>query len=262
MPLISIHDKATIKAFTDRNPKLHLFERGSLDDFFWPYTTWYGLEEGGAVRQLALLFHADTVLTLMAVPEPPIEEMHDLLEGICRLLPRRFYAHLHPQLADTLAEHYVIEPRGMVLRMGLAHPDRHSAYLSPLAQPLDESCLSELQAFYREVYPESWFTPRMLATRRYYGIWLDGKIASVAGVRVCSPEYDAAVLGNVATHPRMRGHGFARLVCARLCHELLQDGIHNIGLVVHAHNTSALAVYQALGFEPVAEIGTYMLTAN
>ena len=154
MPLISIHDKATIKAVTDRNPRLHLFERG------------------------------------------------------------------------------------------------------------DESYLPELQAFYREVYPENWFSPRMLATQRYYGIRLEGKIVSVAGVHVYSPAYDAAVLGNVATHPRMRGHGLARLACARLCHELLQDGIHNIGLVVHAHNTSAIAVYQALGFEPVAEIGTYMLTAN
>ena len=262
MPLISIHDKATIKAVTDRNPRLHLFERGDLDDFFWPHTTWYAWEEAGVVQQLALIYHADALPTLMAIPDPPIEQMRDLLQGVCRLLPRRCYAHLHPQLVDTLAEYYVIEPRGVVLRMSLIHLDKHGAYLSPAVQPLDESCLPELQAFYREVYPDNWFSPRMLATQRYYGTRLEGKIVSVAGVHVYSPAYDAAVLGNVATHPRMRGHGLARLACARLCHELLQDGIHTIGLVVHAHNTSAIAVYQALGFEPMAEMGTYMLTAN
>jgi predicted GNAT family acetyltransferase len=60
----------------------------------------------------------------------------------------------------------------------------------------------------------------------------------------------------------MRGHGLARLACARLCQALLQDGIRNIGLAVHVHNASAIAVYQALGFEPVAEVGTYLLSAK
>jgi hypothetical protein len=51
MPLISLHDKTRIKAFTDLHPQLHLFERGDLDDLFWPYTTWYGWEEDGVTRQ-------------------------------------------------------------------------------------------------------------------------------------------------------------------------------------------------------------------
>ena len=46
MSLVCLHDKAVIEGFLRRNPLLHIYPLGDLDDFFWPHTTWYGLQDG------------------------------------------------------------------------------------------------------------------------------------------------------------------------------------------------------------------------
>ena len=45
MNVIRLHDRATLEAFLRRDAALHLYSLGDLDDFFWPFTTWHGLEE-------------------------------------------------------------------------------------------------------------------------------------------------------------------------------------------------------------------------
>jgi ribosomal protein S18 acetylase RimI-like enzyme len=262
MTFIYLHDKAQIEAFVCRVPLLHLYELGDLDDFFWPYTTWYALEEGGRVRQLALLYSAVAIPTLIAVPDPPADAMPDLLRALLPVLPRRFYAHLQTDQAGVFAGDYAVEPRGVLLKMGLRDRSKLDGVDTSAVMPFTEADLPALQTFYRESYPENWFTPRMLQSERYYGMRQGGAIVSVAGVHVYSPRYSAAVLGNVTTHPAWRGRGFARATCARLCKALLQDGIDHIGLNVDESNAPAIATYTRLGFETVASIGAYMLEAK
>ncbi len=48
MNVIRLHDRATLEAFLRRDAALHLDSRGDLDDFFWPFIRWHGLEEVGA----------------------------------------------------------------------------------------------------------------------------------------------------------------------------------------------------------------------
>jgi hypothetical protein len=44
-----------IEAFLRRNPELHIYSIGDLDDFFWPYTAWHGLLEGAELTQVRRL---------------------------------------------------------------------------------------------------------------------------------------------------------------------------------------------------------------
>jgi predicted GNAT family acetyltransferase len=81
---------------------------------------------------------------------------------------------------------------------------------------------------------------------------------SVAGAHVYSPQYKVAALGNITTHPQFRGKGLARVVCAKLCQELLQT-VNHIGLNVKVDNISVIACYCKLGFEPVATYEEYSL---
>ena len=113
--------------------------------------------------------------------------------------------------------------------------------------------LDEITAFYDEAYPGTWFEPRLLATERYVGIRVDGRLACVAGVHLYSPAWSVAALGNVATLPGLRGLGLARSACAALCRLLLEDGIGTIALNVSEDNEAAIRAYTRLGFEPVAE---------
>ncbi len=98
--------------------------------------------------------------------------------------------------------------------------------------------------------------PRMLQTRQYFGLRVNGRLVSVAGVHVYSPVYRVAAIGNVVTHPAHRNKGYAKLVTARLCQSLLET-VDHLGLNVKADNNAAIACYRELGFKIVAPYGEF-----
>jgi ribosomal protein S18 acetylase RimI-like enzyme len=270
MQAICLHDKDTIRALMRPNLDLHVFSVGDLDDFYWPYTTWYALDRERS--PVALLYGGGAVPTLLAVDREPADAMAELLRAIRPLLPRRFYAHFSAGLAGVLADEYQIRSRDMLSKMALHDRSRlDEVETSEVVQllPVDQP---ELEAFYRVSHPENWFNPRMLATGYYYGIRRNpdpsirqdsggrggGELASVAGIHVYAPQEGVAALGNVATRPSSRGQGLARAVCAKLCRELLRT-VDYIGLHVKADNSSAIALYERLGFTPVAAVEACMM---
>jgi ribosomal protein S18 acetylase RimI-like enzyme len=266
MPPIFLHDKNIIEAFLRREPYLHLYEMGDLDDFFWPYTTWVAgcapSPAGGAVdvRALFLLYSGGGLPVLLAIAESGREELGRLLQASLHLLPRRFHSHLSTGLADILAAGgYSLQPHGRFLKMALTDPgclDKVDTSQAAQLGPSDEGALMRL---YEAAYPGNWFDPRMLQTGCYYGIWRAGEIVSVAGIHVYSPAYNAAALGNITTHPAFRGQGLGKAVIARLCQALRQQ-ISAIGLNVRVSNGPAIAAYTRLGFTPVTEYEEYTVS--
>src|SRR6185295_855397 len=109
---ICLHDRETIATWLRRDPLLHLYAIGDLDDFFWPSTNWYALAEGDQIRQVILCYTAAPMLILHALTHEHVEEMHELLRAIMYLLPRRIYTHLSAGLAAAFADDYRIEPHG------------------------------------------------------------------------------------------------------------------------------------------------------
>jgi GNAT superfamily N-acetyltransferase len=195
----------------------------------------------------------------MANAERPYELMSDLLQRIVHLLPRHVYAHMHPAYLDVIANHFSVTPRGMFYRMRLLEASRIWDIDTSSVDVLADSDIPALEALYRESYPDSSFTPQLVNTGCYYGIRQRSTIVSVAGVHVCAPAYKVAAIGNVTTHPSMRGRGLSRATCARLCQALMQNGVEHIGLSVKTDNASAIACYTTLGFEKIVEHGAYML---
>lgn len=259
MKPICLHDKNEIESFLRQNEALHLYEIGDLDDFFWQYTTWYAFKEQEQTKHLVLLYTGITPPTLLALTEEPAGGINDLLQSMLPLLPRQFYAHLSGNLAATLETAYQVRPHGAHDKMTLVDRARLDAIDTSAVIPLTVGDRAELEAFYQHSYPGNWFDARMLETGQYFGLRRGGVLASVAGIHVYSPKYKVATLGNIATHPDFRGQGLASAVCARLCQALLTT-VATIGLNVKANNSSAIACYQKLGFERVAEYGEYSLT--
>ncbi|MEH1099868.1 GNAT family N-acetyltransferase [Micromonospora sp. CPCC 205561] len=87
------------------------------------------------------------------------------------------------------------------------------------------------------------------------------ELVAVAGVHVYSPRYRVAALGNVTTHPRLRGRGLAGAAVAQVCRRLAADVTH-VTLNVKAENAAALRLYRRLGFTRVADYGEFALTAR
>ncbi|MGZ8688806.1 MAG: GNAT family N-acetyltransferase [Gaiellaceae bacterium] len=259
MAVAEMRDRAVIAGLCRRNPFLHVYELGDLDDFFWPHTRFVGWGDEGDLTQLALLYTEPEPPVLLALAEEPFAQMALLLGALLPELPARLYAHVTPFLLETIESRYDVESHGLHLKMGLTDTSRlgHAA-----VQLLGEADLDEVSAFYARAYPGTWFVPRMLETGRYVGIREGGSLACVAGVHVFSPTWRAAALGNVATLPELRGRGLATRACGALCRLLLRDGIDTIALNVRADNTPAIAAYRQLGFEAVGEYLEVDLTAR
>jgi len=256
--VLCLHAKDEVEAFCRRNPALHLYALGDLDDFFWPHTTWYALHDRGQIQQLVLVYTGQPLPTVLAYAEQPIGPMLDLLRDLLRVLPRRFYAHLTEGVADVLSEHYRIEPHGTHHKMALTDRSRAARFDGSEAEALSAVDTDDLLALYGASYPGNWFVPRMLQTGYYFGIRRGPGLVSVAGVHVYSQPYKVAALGNITTRPDVRGQGLGTAVTARLCQELLRAGIECVGLNVKADNRSAIACYEKLGFARVADYGEYM----
>ncbi|MEO6887396.1 MAG: GNAT family N-acetyltransferase [Ktedonobacteraceae bacterium] len=256
MQPICLHNKHEIEAFLLDKPLLHLYELGDLDDFFWPYTTWYALKDAQRVQQLALLYTGTALPVLLAISDTPAP-MRELLIAILHLLPRRFYAHLSANVTQALTTDYHLDSHGPHYKMALRDRTLPGRVDTSHVEQLSVSDRDTLAAMYRASYPGNWFDPRMLETGYYIGIRHGPAIVSVAGVHVYSRQYNAAALGNVATHPDWRGRGLGTAVCAKLCQALSQS-VEHIGLNVKTNNASAIASYTRLGFETIATYEEYM----
>ncbi len=257
MSLRCLHDKYEIHTILSQNPTLHLYELGDLDDFFWPYTTWYTLADQNAVPQIALMYTETSLPVLLGMTEQP-DAMRMLLQSLRPVLPRRFYAHLRPDVVTLFADDYQIESQGPHYRMALTEPSLlHSVETGPVCR-LTIADKAELEQFYQQSYPGNWFVARMLETGHYVGIRQGARLVSVAGVHVYSAPYRVAALGNITTLPAFRGQGLATRTCAALCRTLAET-VEHIGLNVHAENAAAIACYTKLGFTQIASFGEYIL---
>jgi ribosomal protein S18 acetylase RimI-like enzyme len=259
--VVELRDREAIARFLRRRPAVHAYELGDLDDFFWPYTRWFGWQTDGPVEQLALLYGEPNPPVLLALAEKPETAMAELLGSIAPHLPTSLYAHLSPGVVAALAPSLVPAAEPIAHRkLGLADVarlDRHDTEDVELLGPTD---LLEVQDFYARAYPETWFHARMLETGRYVGIRRARSLVCVAGVHVWSPAWGVATLGNVATVPEARGRGLATAACAMLCRVLLQDGIDVVSLNVRADNDAAIRAYEKLGFAHAADYVEVVLT--
>lgn len=250
MPVVRLDRPDRIEPALRRNAFLHLYALGDLDPAYWPFTTWYGLEAGGEVRAVLLLYTAYATPTLMALGDPPFDDLHELLRQARPLLPQTVYAHLSPGCREAMEPLARFESRGPHLKMALVEP----ALSVPGMERVERMTAADvpaLNALYDAGYPGHWFDPRQVDTGHYYGLRVDGELGSAAGCHVYSPARRVAALGNIVTHPARRGCGYAAAVTARLCTELLKT-VDHVGLNVKADNAAAVRCYERLGFRPVA----------
>ena len=257
MSAICLHDKTVIERYLRKNTDLHIYSIGDLDDFFWPYTTWYALACENSPEAVALLYTGQTIPTLLAVSDH-LPAMIGLLESIIHLLPMQFYAHLSLGLERIFQDTHRLESHGEHFKMALGDPSSLFDLDCSRVIPLTISDLSDIIQLYEESYPGNWFDRRMLETNQYFGFRKDDQLISIAGIHVYSEAYGVAALGNITTHPRYRNQGYGTLVTARTC-QSLSEKVDHIGLNVKADNRIAVSSYEKLGFEVIASYGEFSI---
>jgi ribosomal protein S18 acetylase RimI-like enzyme len=89
------------------------------------------------------------------------------------------------------------------------------------------------------------FAFRTIELGRYIGIRKSGKLVAMAGERLRMPGYTE--VSAVCTHPEHRGHGYASDLVLAMVETIKQRGDIPF-LHVAAENTSAIRIYEKLGF--------------
>jgi len=258
MNVVSIDQRARLRAYLQRRAALHLYELGDLDEFFWPSTRWFGLEDRDELHAVVLLYASPGLATVIALGDADeLTLLGELLAAIRGELPARFHAHLSCGLVDALAPHSVRERRGL-MRMVLTDRSAVGPADDPQIVPLGVDDRDELSAFYARSYPGNWFDARMLETRQYVGI-RDPALVAAAGIHVYAPAEGVAALGNIAVAPDRRGEGLGPRVTAAVCRSLAAT-VDTIGLNVRADNAAAIRCYTRLGFAPFAEYEECLVT--
>ncbi|NVM35444.1 MAG: GNAT family N-acetyltransferase [Candidatus Lokiarchaeota archaeon] len=241
-----IKDKDSLYNRFEKDIFLYAYHIGDLDDFYFSDCKWFGLEENRQIVDVILLYSGLKIPTLLIFGS--IEKIPHLLEEIIDKLPDRFYCHYQENFHEIFESDYQMTFLGTHLKMKF---QGDLAKLSNIDTSkiihLTEEDKPNLLSLYQDSYPEGYFVPYMLKSGKYYGVNVDKKIVSVAGVHVYSPLYNIAVLGNITTHPNFRGRGLAKKCTAQLL-KSFEGEVDQIGLNVKKDNISALRLYENLGF--------------
>jgi RimJ/RimL family protein N-acetyltransferase len=173
MKITTLRDKSRIEAILRRNARLHLYEIGDLDDFFWPDTSWYTLDVPEPTS-VALLYTAPALPVIVGLSEQPDDELRELFTLLVDRLPAHVYGHLSGNLVEILKRRYEAESHGVHVRMCLTDTSQLAHVDTSSVVHLTTADLPEVRAFYDESYPGNWFEPRMLETGCYFGIRAQG----------------------------------------------------------------------------------------
>ncbi|PYZ98911.1 hypothetical protein CR205_10175 [Alteribacter lacisalsi] len=151
------------------------------------------------------------------------------------------------ELPVAMNELEIVSPPRRQFHMRLTSPER--LVREPAARRLTNG-----HRFYTEQFAEELdmiaFTKEQSARNPLYGIFRGGELAALGGFHV----YDERLMeiGNIGTLPDYRSQGLARDVTSALALEALQYS-HAVYLYVFADNSSAVALYESLGFETTGE---------
>jgi ribosomal protein S18 acetylase RimI-like enzyme len=230
-----ITDKSEIRRRLNIDREWSLYALADLDDGMFEHCDWWASGES-----LALVFGALEIQPIFVLGDA--ESTRQLLAA---LPVSAGYLNLKPHQLEAAKDLYRYRELHQMQRMFLEDLNGPSG----AAEPLTANDRDQVERLYASGDGGGIaFAPFQLDTGFFRGVWRSGELVSVAGVHVVSHNESVAGVGNIFTRPDCRGQGLAQIVTSAVALALQQAGIRTIGLNVEHTNTTALRVYERVGF--------------
>ena len=126
----------------------------------------------------------------------------------------------------------------------------------PEITSLNESHRTDVLALVALVYPH-YFRPRTMELGRYFGMYVDGRLAAMIGERLGTDTHTE--MSAICTHPDFTGRGYARRLTAFLTNDTLARGCTPF-LHVSYENPHAKSLYERMGYRLRRDIPFWALT--
>ena len=125
----------------------------------------------------------------------------------------------------------------------------------PRVTELNASHRVDVLALVALVYPH-YFRPRTMELGRYFGIYVEGRLAAMIGERLGTDTHTE--VSAICTHPDFTGRGYARRLTALLTNRTLAEG-RTPFLHVSYENPHAKSLYERMGYRLRADIPFWSL---
>ena len=245
--ITALHDPEAIRRLIEHDRAYAAYAMAQLDPALFEENEWW-LATGPDGRE-ALVVHSTSGLgaALFAIGDPEaLDVVLSLHPG-----PRFSFGSLRLEHRAVAEKHYILSRPQLMTRMSVKK-DAFEPVTGPAVR-LAPSDVSDVNKIYSIEGGPTAYRSVHLEDGVYYGVYLGGKLVSIAGTHVVSRSEGIAVVGNVFTHPNHRGRGFGTVTTRAVTADLLHD-CALVVLTVESKNAAAMAIYTKLGYQAVCTL--------
>jgi predicted GNAT family acetyltransferase len=226
----------------------YIYQFADLSPKEWEKIICYGLFDNSKLKEIAMLLINFDIPVLLAASFANEKYNTELLSRIKKFLPSKFYTHIDRETLDNVFGTNKVVDLDEYMNMGLCNYDLLDEKGENEAVRLGFNDLQDIKDLINVSYPEAWLDDELVKLNKNFGIYVDGKLVSFAGIHAYSQEYQVVAVAHVTTHPDYRQKGSGEKVVCSLVKEL-KNKIEFIGLNVKVNNSAAINCYKKLGFK-------------
>ncbi len=243
----TVYEAGRIRALLEPRRSYAAYALGQLSaDLFPLVDCWRSTEFTGGEGAVALFSRGGLGDAMFTMGDP------EALDAVLALHPgpRQNYATCEPRHVSVMRSYFHFASERPMLRMGVSArgfvpADETGGHFYVRRMLGSDARL--INRLYNSEGSPTYYGGQVIESGVYFGAIEDGRLVAVAGTHVVSPEEGIAVVGNVFTHPRYRGKGYARIVTGATTAYLLRT-CRDVVLTVDPENTPAVRAYERLGY--------------